>query len=418
MRDRWDEVRRGAAYLLVCLVTAVATLLALPLLLLSLVTTALGGLGLVLFPRTLLGLRRWAEWHRRRAARLLGVTVAPRRTGLPEGVRAQWRGIREDPGVRRDLRWSALHFASGFAAGAAALLCVGGMVGGAVATGLWWAFPEGNGFTAFGVEVGGWGTALSLGLAQTLVAAGVTWRCVPWLARAHAGLSVRALEPSARERLAERVGELTESRAGVVDAHGAELRRIERDLHDGTQARLVAIAMRLGVAREALRDDPSGTLARLLQEAHEGAEEAMTELRQVIRTMYPPILADRGLDGALAALAAQSAVPVELDTGGLDAGGPGQVPAAVEAAAYFTVAEAVTNAAKHSGASRVVVRLSRSGGGLLVEVTDDGLGGVDESRGSGVVGIRRRAAALDGTVLVSSPPGGPTALTVELPCGS
>ncbi|MFI7274664.1 sensor histidine kinase [Streptomyces sp. NPDC049879] len=413
MRERWAHVRRGGGYLLTNLLSAMATLLTLPLLLLSLVTTALGGLGLVLFPRALLGLRWWAEWHRRRAARLIGADAAPRRTDLPRGVRAQWRGIREDPGVRRDLRWAALHFLGGFAAGSAALVCLGGAAGSVVAAALWWVFPEGDGFTAFGFTVDGWGTALSLGLAQAVVLAGLAYLCVPWLARAHAGFTVRALEPSARERLAERVGELAESRAGVLDAHGAELRRIERDLHDGTQARLVAIAMRLGVAREALEDDASGTLARLLREAHEGAEEAMAELRQVIRTMYPPILADRGLDGALAALAAQSAVPAEVETGEL-----GRLPAAVEAAAYYTVAEAVTNAAKHSGASRVAVRLNRYGDRLLVEVTDDGLGGVDESRGSGVTGIRRRAAALDGTVLVSSPPGGPTAVTVELPCGS
>ncbi|MFC7717296.1 sensor histidine kinase [Nonomuraea recticatena] len=139
----------------------------------------------------------------------------------------------------------------------------------------------------------------------------------------------------------------------------------------------------------------------------------MTELRDVIRTMYPPILADRGLEGALASLAAGSAVPAELDLGEL-----GRLPAAVEAAAYFIVAETLTNAAKHSGATRVTVRMSRHDGRLIVEVTDDGIGGADESRGTGLVGIRRRSAALDGTVLVSSPPGGPTAITVELPCAS
>ncbi|MEU4331297.1 sensor histidine kinase [Nonomuraea dietziae] len=414
MRERWDQVWRGSRYLLIGLPTALAAILVVPFLAVGALSTGLGGVGLVVFPRMVAGLRLWAEWHRRRAAELLGVTITPRSATLAKGVGAQWRQLLDDRGNRRDLRWALQHIVIGLASGLGALLCVGLPVGGLIAATLWWIFPADEPMTVLlAVPVTGWDSALGLGAVQIVLGGALTAWAMPRLARWEARVSLAALEPSAEEQLAERVGELTESRAGVLDAHGAELRRIERDLHDGTQARLVAIAMRLGVAREALPPDESGTLARLLQEAHEGTEEAMTELRDVIRTMYPPILADRGLEGALASLAAGSAVPAELDLGEL-----GRLPAAVEAAAYFIVAETLTNAAKHSGATRVAVRMSRHDGRLIVEVTDDGIGGADDSRGTGLVGIRRRAAALDGTVLVSSPPGGPTAITVELPCVS
>ncbi|WP_129837958.1 sensor histidine kinase [Streptomyces sp. RFCAC02] len=412
MRERWPRVARGTLRLLLCLVTALADLLVLPLLVVAALTTAVGGAGLVLFPRAAVALGHWAEWNRQRAAAHLGTPVPPRRPALPHGVRAQWRWLREDRAVRRDLRWVALHIATGLPAGLLGVLAVPGAVGSLVMALLSPLLPDGGGPSVLGVPVHGWEAAFPLYCVQAGLCAALAYLAVPALADRQARAVLAVLRPSAEERLAARVGELTESRAGVLDAHGAELRRIERDLHDGTQARLVAIAMRLGIARDAL-DDESGAMARLLREAHEGAEEAMTELRQVIRTMYPPILADRGLEGALSALAAQTPVPTELTAAGL-----GQLPASVEAAAYFTVAETVTNAAKHSGASRVRVRLTRRGPRLRIEVTDDGAGGVDESRGTGVIGIRRRAAALDGTVDVTSPPGGPTAITVELPCGS
>ncbi|WP_211274333.1 sensor histidine kinase [Streptomyces chattanoogensis] len=407
------QVWRGGRYLLTGLPTAMATMVALPLLAVGVLSTAVGGLGLVAFPRMMLGLRWWAEWHRGRAAALLGVQVSARRAGLPKGVRAQWRQAVRDPASRQDLRWALRQVATGIPAGLIALAGFGAAVGTVIVAPLWWLFTEGEPLQLLGaVPVTGWGSALGLGAVQAAAAGAVTWWVAPRLARGHARGCLAALEPSAEVQLAERVGELTESRAGVMDAHGAELRRIERDLHDGAQARLVAIAMRLGVARETLPDD-AGALAKLLQEAHEGAEEAMTELRDVIRTMYPPILTDRGLEGAVTAVAAGAGLPAEVELGEL-----GRLPAAVEAAAYFIVAESLTNAAKHSGAARVRVRLTRHDGRLLIEITDDGTGGADESRGTGIIGIRRRAAALDGTVRVSSPAGGPTAVTVELPCAS
>ncbi|MFJ5675675.1 sensor histidine kinase [Streptomyces sp. NPDC093097] len=408
MQERIRRVVLGSRYLLVGLFTAMVSMLVLPLLVVGAIVS-----GLTALPVLMRALRHWSEWHRRRAGALLGIDIRPRPSELPKGLGAQWRHLLDDTENRRDLRWVVRHVATGLPAGLAALACVATAVFSVAAALLWQLFPEEEPLRLLGVvPVAGWGTALVLGVVQGIGAGALTWWAMPRLARLHARTTVTALEPSAEERLTERVGELAESRAGVLDAHGAELRRIERDLHDGTQARLVAIAMRLGLAREELPDD-SGALAKLLQEAHEGAEEAMTELRDVIRTMYPPILADRGLQGAVSAVAAGAGIPSEVELGEL-----GRLPAAVEAAAYFIVAETLTNAAKHSGATRVTVRLTRQDAALLVEVADDGLGGVDETLGSGVIGIRRRAAALDGTVLVSSPPGGPTTVTVELPCAS
>ncbi|MEV0390210.1 sensor histidine kinase [Nonomuraea sp. NPDC050643] len=413
MRERLQNLWRGGRYLLTGLPAAMATLLVPPLLTAAALSTGLGGLGLVLFPRAVGGLRWWAEWHRRRAAALLDRPVSPRPLDLGEGTLARWRQALRAPQTRRDLRWTLRNIVTGIPAGLAALACLGMPVYAVLAGPLWWVFPADAPLRLLGVvPVTGWGSAVAMVVVQGGGFAALAYWAVPRLAAFHANACLAALEPSEQDRLSERVGELTESRAGVLDAHGAELRRIERDLHDGTQARLVAIAMRLGVARESLPDD-AGALADLLREAHEGAEEAMTELRDVIRTMYPPILADRGLPGALSALTARAGVPASLDLGEL-----GRLPAAAEAAAYFIVAESLTNAAKHSGATEVRVRITRDGGRLLVEVTDDGIGGVDESRGTGVIGIRRRVAALDGIMIVTSPPGGPTSVSVELPCAS
>jgi signal transduction histidine kinase len=243
----------------------------------------------------------------------------------------------------------------------------------------------------------------------------VAYVAFPPVARAHARICLVVLSHSTAEQLADRVAVLTRTRADVLDAHGAELRRIERDLHDGTQARLVAIAMRLAVARQAFADDPRDEqfVAELLRDAHEGAEEAMTELREVIRSVYPPILADRGLDGALTAVTTRCGVPTRLELGDL-----GRVPAAVEAVVYFAVAEALTNVSKHSRATAAAVRVSRTADRLSVAITDDGIGGAGDRQGTGLAGIRRRVLALDGTVGVDSPAGGPTAVTLELPCGS
>jgi signal transduction histidine kinase len=338
----------------------------------------------------------WAAWHRRRAGRLLGT---PASTGRVPA----WR----------EAGWLLAHVAVGGGFGLGTLLCVGNLLTVPVASGLWWLFPADDPPRLFvDVAVTSWPRALGLGLAQALLTgAAVRW-AVPPAARAYARLTVAVLTPLATERLAARVDTLTRTRAGVLDAHGTELRRIERDLHDGTQARLVAIAVRLAMARDAHPQDPE-VVATLLRDAHENTEEAMTELRAVIRTMYPPVLADHGLAHALEAAAVNAAVSARTDIGDL-----GDVPAAVEAVAYFAVTEALTNATKHSRCTTVTVRAHRAGDRLHVRVTDDGIGGAEESRGTGLTGVRRRAAALDGDVRLDSPAGGPTTLTLDLPCGS
>lgn len=206
----------------------------------------------------------------------------------------------------------------------------------------------------------------------------------------------------------ERVTELVHSRARLVDAFEAERRRIERDLHDGAQQRLVSLTMALGLAR---LDAPPGPLADQLARAHTEAGEALAELRELIQGIHPKVLTDRGLGAALADAAERSAVPV-----GVAVELPGRLPEAVESAAYFVVREALANVGKHSGADRAQVSARHEGGLLTLEVHDDGRGGADVSRGSGLTGLADRVSVLDGTISVSSPAGGPTLLRVEIPC--
>ncbi|MGW6277470.1 histidine kinase [Kribbella sp. NPDC055071] len=284
-----------------------------------------------------------------------------------------------------------------------------------------WPLQPGE-FSLVGFSVNSWFDAFTLGPLQILIGLVCLGWVAPAAARGHAKAVLKLLAPSQAQletvRLEERVEELTKSRAGAVDSHGAELRRIERDLHDGTQAQLVSLAMRIGVAKQTMATDPEKA-AKLLDDARDGAEQAMSELRGVLRTMYPPILADRGLAGAVSALAARCPLPVDLRLGEL-----GQVPAAVEAAAYFVVAESLTNITKHSAAGTVQLQLERRGPELYLAVTDDGIGGarINEDsdllgRGSGLRGVLNRVQAIDGHLELQSPIGGPTTVEVILPCG-
>jgi signal transduction histidine kinase len=210
--------------------------------------------------------------------------------------------------------------------------------------------------------------------------------------------------------LARRVEQLTESRAAAVDSQAAELRRIERDLHDGAQARLAAVGMALGLAAQAVRSDPDRAAA-LLDEARADAGKALAELRDLVRGIHPPVLADRGLVGGLEAAALLCPVPVALD---IDL--PARPQAPVESALYFATAEALANVGRHSGSTRAWLRARYTSGRFTVLVGDDGRGGADPRRGSGLRGIERRLAAFDGALRITSPPGGPTEITMELPC--
>jgi signal transduction histidine kinase len=250
------------------------------------------------------------------------------------------------------------------------------------------------------------GVSLSLGLA-VLAVVGLGVGAAGPITRAQRGLARRLLgaQPSA----AARIRELTESRAAVVDLQAAELRRVERDLHDGAQARLIAIRMTLGLARDA---DPDQA-RELVAEAWESTGQALADLRALVRGIHPPVLAERGLAGAVESVALLCPVPVQLD---VDL--PARLPTPVESAAYFAVAEALANVAEHSGASTARVGLVHRRGRLRMTVRDDGRGGADPAAGTGLAGIRRRLSALDGVLTVLSPPGGPSELTMELPCAS
>ncbi|OLT46594.1 histidine kinase [Saccharomonospora sp. CUA-673] len=244
-------------------------------------------------------------------------------------------------------------------------------------------------------------SAIVVPLALTL-APGVGWL--------HGKLALALLGPPRAQRLEARASRLQASRARGVDAAEAERRRIERDLHDGAQQRLVAVAMTVGRAKTKAGSDNT-ELAQLLDEAHTDAKLAVAELRDLARGIYPAVLADRGLDAALSALAAKSpiAVSVSVDV-------PQRPPAAVESTTYFIVGETLTNAAKHSGATEVEVAVRGDGTTVIAEVTDNGHGGAEMRPGGGLAGLADRAATIDGVVSVSSPHGGPTVIRAELPC--
>jgi signal transduction histidine kinase len=266
-----------------------------------------------------------------------------------------------------------------------------------------------------GVHLGDWtlaghgreAAAVIAGLILLLIAPPLT----RGLAAADAVVGRRLLGPRGDANLTARIGELERSRAGVVGAAETERRRIERDLHDGAQQRLVSLAMELGRARAKFGTDPEAAAA-IVDQAHEQAKEALTELRNLVRGVHPPVLSDRGLDAALSGLAALSPVPVTVR---VDL--PARPPAGIEAIAYFVVAEALTNVAKHARASHAEVTVDRSGEMLRVTIRDDGVGGADPA-GQGLSGLASRAAGVDGRLSVSSPAGGPTSIEVLLPCGS
>ncbi|MBP2336770.1 signal transduction histidine kinase [Saccharothrix coeruleofusca] len=248
-----------------------------------------------------------------------------------------------------------------------------------------------------------------------LVALGlVALLAAPWVARGLAGLDValaRALlQRSARDVLAEKVESLVESRAGLREAADSERRRIERDLHDGTQQQLTSLALNLGIARQTLPDLSDPARAAIVA-AHEDAKAALADLRNLVRGLHPAVLDERGLDAALAGVCARSPVPVAL-TVDVDV----RPSAGIEAVAYFVVSESLTNIAKHARATRVEVSVRRTGGSLSIQVVDDGVGGAGERDGSGLRGLRQRVASVDGALVLDSPAGGGTSIRVELPC--
>ncbi len=228
--------------------------------------------------------------------------------------------------------------------------------------------------------------------------------------RGHAWLAKQLLGVNREAELNVRVGQLSESRSRALDAVLTDLQRIERDLHDGAQQRLVKLSMDLGMAREKIKTDPVAA-EKLIADAHEEAKRAMAEIRDLARGILPAVLTDRGLDAAISALAGRSPIPVTVDVCLSE-----RLPAQVETAAYFVVGETLTNIARHSQATEAHVVVKKTDGKLDIDVVDNGTGGADDANGTGLTGLRDRLAALDGTLTVSSPVGGPTRVHAEIPC--
>ena len=345
--------------------------------LVALVVTLVGGvlsitwIGLLLLVWSVPMLRWTADRHRAMAERTLGIEVPADHLPVPPGTHLVGRVIlwARDPMTWRELAWSLVSLTVGFAVSLLVVVLFVAIVTGA----LWW----------FGVEP---------------------------IMRARARLDCLLLSYSRTERLEQRVADLTESRADVVDHSAAELRRLERDLHDGTQARLVALSMSLGMADEAFEADPERA-RKLVSEARATTTAALGDLRSVVRGIHPPVLADRGLVGAVEALAVD--LPLDVEVAARLGGRP---PAPVESALYFGVAECLANIVKHAGAEHAWVRLDHRDGVLSAIVGDDGGGEADPAAGTGMLGVMRRLAAFDGTMSVSSPAGGPTIVTLEVPC--
>jgi signal transduction histidine kinase len=355
--------------------------------------------------------RRLARLERERA-RLLGPPIPERwRHPAKSGVRARLGSYAGDPQTWKDLGWLTLltPLGFGFAVGAATLW---GVVGWALSTPLWWwAVPDGAQAEIAGSawKVDRWSHAFAVGGGGLVALVVVPWICAG-LARSQAWLARVCLTPGEGSELRARVDALAETRAAAAEAQTQDLQRIERNLHDGAQAQLVALAIDLGLAQQKLDENPEAA-RELIAAAQAGAQTAIAELRELVRGVHPAVLTDRGLEGALAALAARLPIPVELDVEV-----SARRPASVEAAAYFVVAEALANVAKHSGATRASVGVRRDGERLSVRVWDDGAGGADAARGSGLRGLEQRLGAFDGSLTVTSPAGGPTVVQAVIPC--
>ncbi|MFE5868744.1 sensor histidine kinase [Streptomyces roseifaciens] len=394
--------------------------------LVSLVLTVLG-IGLFTTPMVLAGVRAHASLRRRQARAWAGVEIPDpyrplpvRRPGLAGRVE-YCTALLKDPATWRDLMWLPVDAVAGtFLALLPPTLFLYLPWGFVLALGVWKPIVRADGaqWYAFIPVTDQFTADLAAGLGCALAVLAV-FVARPLL-RLDFLLARQMLAPgwaTLREReLAQRVDRLTETRHDAVDGSAAELRRIERDLHDGAQARLVAMGMSLGTVEALIETDPARA-KQLVAATRADSAEALTELRDLVRGIHPPVLAERGLGDALRALALRMRMPVEVD---VELAGRAAEP--VETAAYFAVSEVLTNAAKHAGARQVWVDVHHAGGMLRIAVTDDGRGGAvapgapGAAPGSGLAGVERRLGALDGVLAVSSPAGGPTLVTMEIPC--
>jgi signal transduction histidine kinase len=358
-------------------------------------------LALVPIPGTGPVARQLTDLTRRLCGEWCGVPIAspyrPEPAGEGEDGLPTWRQRRrwvmDDPATWRDVAWILLNpWLGAVLAGGSAVAIVYGIFG--------MALPHGSTQLAGVISHPLYGILLAV---SGFVAA-------PWLLRGYGEFTRSLLGPTRHAQLARRVSHLAQTRSDAIDTGAAEMRRVERDLHDGAQARLVALGMTLDAAGQLIDINPAAAQA-LLTEARDNSVKALAELRDLVRGIHPPVLADRGLADAVRALALDSPLQVRV-TNEL----PARPPAPVESAAYFAVSELLANVAKHASARRVWIDIRHDGGVLRIGVTDDGCGGADPAGGTGLSGIERRLAAFDGVLAVSSPPGGPTVVNMEIPC--
>lgn len=452
---------REAVYWFASLGTLVVALVLLPFLSLGLL-----GIGLYLLPGVLRILDLLAARAQERAAGFAGAVIPFNRRRL--GGRysfGELATLATAPETKRDVSWLLFHAAFALLAGALAIALPAGALLNLLVSPFWMLFPA-DAPLEMTIAITSWPAAF-LGMLLGAVYGVLAWLLLPWMARRMSEGTLAILSPRRYEELSRRIQDLSAARASALAAHAAELRRIERELHDGAQNRLVGVVMMLGLAQRAAETDPAAAVP-FLARAQDAASEALAGLRAAVHDIYPPVLDELGLGGAASALTSRSPIPCSLDVEGLL-----RAPAAVESAAYFVLAEALTNAAKHSGASRIEVVLRTESTPredvLVLEVTDDGRGGaavpppdsaaaavsavartsvpgtgtgapgagdgapgagagagtaaaavgvgtVDAGSGTGLAGIARRAAAFGGRLVLSSPEGGPTKVRVELPC--
>jgi signal transduction histidine kinase len=370
------------------------------------------GLAIVLIGIPLLAftlqLCRWgAGTERARAALVLGTPIPdPPHATASGGVARRWRARLSDRATWKEVGYMVL-------------LGPVGLIGGGLVIALWSGVLAAFAAPVFSSHVSAQSLLGRLDAAElvAVVAAGVLLAAVTLVvtrgvAIGAAAIATGLLAPDERTVLAARVDTLEATRAGVVESADARLRRLERDLHDGAQHRLAYIAMELDRARAKLGEDPDSA-SELLKRAHEESKKAMVELRDLVRGIHPSVLTDRGLDAAVSGLAEGCPVPVDVEVQLAD-----RPPTAVETAAYYVVAEALTNIAKHAEARIAGVDVRGDAARLVIEVRDDGRGGAARTPGSGLEGLAQRVEALDGELTIDSPTGGPTLVRAVLPCGS
>ncbi|KUO13196.1 sensor histidine kinase [Streptomyces sp. DSM 15324] len=385
------------------------------------------GVGLVTTPWVMAAARALADNRRELAQRWCGIHIPSAYRPLPATANPVRRthALLRDTATWRDLRWLMADTVAGLVTVLLpVVLVVYPLEGLALAAGLWRVVSDGSdgpywyadGSDGHGpywyafVPVHDQATAIGAGALAVLLLV-VADRFAVSALGVHFRMTRALLAPGQAE-LAERVKVLTDTRRDAVDTSAAELRRIERDLHDGAQARLVAMGMDLGTIEMLLDKDPEKA-RQLLAQTRQSSAEALAELRDLVRGIHPPVLAERGLGDAVRALALRLPVPTEV---AVDVSGRAEAP--VESAAYFAVSEILTNAVKHSGADRIWADLHHAEGRLRISVTDNGRGGavIGAGSGSGLAGVERRLGTFDGVLAVSSPAGGPTMVTMEIPC--